>query len=142
MLAAISKIARAEVYKGVPEALQFEIDRLCAEAELPAYEISNHARPGAECRHNIAYWTGGDWAGIGPGAHGRLTSGGARLATVGHMRPADWLAAAALRPPLGGTDGELNLPDRAVPKPLRDVASAQPGRAVDVATAVRGSWRV
>ena len=47
-------------------------DRLAA-AGLPAYEISNHARPGAECRHNLAYWRYQDYVGIGPGAHGRLT---------------------------------------------------------------------
>jgi coproporphyrinogen III oxidase-like Fe-S oxidoreductase len=46
---------------------------MCAAAGLPAYEVSNHARPGAESRHNLIYWRGGDWAGIGPGAHGRLT---------------------------------------------------------------------
>ena len=66
---------------------------LCDEAGLPAYEISNHARPGAECRHNITYWTGGDWAGIGPGAHGRLTLGTERVATVGHLAPGAWLGA-------------------------------------------------
>ena len=42
-------------------------------AGLPAYEISNHAKPGFECRHNLTYWQGGDWLGIGPGAHGRFT---------------------------------------------------------------------
>jgi oxygen-independent coproporphyrinogen-3 oxidase len=45
-------------------------------AGMPAYEISNHARPGAECRHNLVYWTGGDYVGIGPGAHGRITMRG------------------------------------------------------------------
>lgn len=45
---------------------------LCAAAGLPAYEVSNHARPGAECRHNLLYWQGDDYIGIGPGAHGRL----------------------------------------------------------------------
>ena len=45
-------------------------------AGLPAYEISNHARPGAECRHNLLYWRYGDYAGVGPGAHGRLTLNG------------------------------------------------------------------
>jgi oxygen-independent coproporphyrinogen-3 oxidase len=52
-------------------------------AGLPAYEISNHARPGAEAVHNALYWHGGDWIGIGPGAHGRLTLEGRRWASVG-----------------------------------------------------------
>ncbi len=47
-----------------------------AAAGLPAYEISNHARPGAECRHNLVYWRSGDYVGVGPGAHGRLTLDG------------------------------------------------------------------
>ena len=58
-------------------------DRLAA-AGLPAYEISNHARPGAECRHNLAYWRYQDYVGIGPGAHGRLTRGGMKYATRQH----------------------------------------------------------
>ena len=60
-------------------------------AGLPAYEISNHARPGAESRHNLTYWRHGDYAGIGPGAHGRLTLGGARHATRHHRAPEIWL---------------------------------------------------
>lgn len=64
-------------------------------AGLPAYEISNHARPGAESRHNLVYWRYGDYLGIGPGAHGRLTrrdklSG---IATVAHRKPETWLEA-------------------------------------------------
>ena len=63
-------------------------------AGLPAYEISNHARPGEECRHNLTYWRGGDWLGIGPGAHGRLTdAGGTRLALSARRAATDWLAA-------------------------------------------------
>ena len=62
-------------------------------AGLPAYEISNHARPGGECRHNIVYWTGGDYAGIGPGAHGRVTRDGAVYATEQIPGPENWLAA-------------------------------------------------
>ncbi len=66
---------------------------LCAEAGLPAYEISNHARPGAACRHNLTYWRLGDYVGVGPGAHGRLTVGPARLATETLLSPESWLAA-------------------------------------------------
>jgi putative oxygen-independent coproporphyrinogen III oxidase len=64
---------------------------VCADAGLPAYEISNHARPGAECRHNLVYWRGYDYAGIGPGAHGRLTLDGRRTATETEKRPESWL---------------------------------------------------
>jgi len=58
---------------------------------LPAYEISNHARPGAECRHNLTYWRYGDYIGIGPGAHGRLTLGGDKIATRQHAAPEAWM---------------------------------------------------
>lgn len=64
---------------------------ICADADLPAYEISNHARPGAECRHNLIYWRGQDYAGVGPGAHGRLTIDGRRVATETEKRPEVWL---------------------------------------------------
>jgi len=67
---------------------------LAAGAGVPAYEISNHARPGAESRHNLVYWRSGDFAGIGPGAHGRLTVEGRRLATETERAPGPWLAAA------------------------------------------------
>ena len=65
---------------------------ICAARDLPAYEISNHARPGAECRHNLIYWRGHEYAGIGPGAHGRLDIDGERHATVTEKRPELWLA--------------------------------------------------
>ncbi|MCM2291586.1 radical SAM family heme chaperone HemW [Allorhizobium sp. BGMRC 0089] len=58
---------------------------------LPAYEVSNHARPGAESRHNLTYWRYGDYAGIGPGAHGRLTTGQGKLATATERHPETWL---------------------------------------------------
>lgn len=68
----------------------FETTRaITAAAGLPAYEISNHARPGAESRHNLTYWRYRDYAGIGPGAHGRR--GG--LATLRHKKPENWLTA-------------------------------------------------
>jgi len=65
-------------------------------AGLPAYEISNHARPGAECRHNLVYWRGEDYAGIGPGAHGRIREGDVTYASEEIRSPAAWLAATHL----------------------------------------------
>ena len=62
-----------------------------AAAGIPAYEISNHARPGAESRHNLTYWRYGDYAGVGPGAHGRRTG----MRTVRHKKPENFLAAIA-----------------------------------------------
>ena len=59
---------------------------------LQPYEISNYARPGAESRHNLAYWRYGDYAGLGPGAHGRLTLGGDLIATRRHRAPEPWAA--------------------------------------------------
>ncbi len=64
---------------------------ITAAAGLPAYEVSNHARPGAESRHNLTYWRYGDYAGIGPGAHGRR--GG--MATLRRKKPENWIAAVA-----------------------------------------------
>jgi oxygen-independent coproporphyrinogen-3 oxidase len=70
----------------------FEATRaITAAAGLPAYEISNHARPGAESRHNLTYWRYGEYAGVGPGAHGRRSG----LATVRRKKPENWLAAVA-----------------------------------------------
>ena len=60
-------------------------------AGLPAYEISNHARPGRECRHNLLYWRYGGYAGVGPGAHGRLCVDGRRLATMCEKLPERWI---------------------------------------------------
>jgi putative oxygen-independent coproporphyrinogen III oxidase len=65
---------------------------VCTSAGLPAYEISNHARPGAECRHNLIYWRAHEYAGIGPGAHGRLEIAGKRRATATDKQPSRWLA--------------------------------------------------
>jgi oxygen-independent coproporphyrinogen-3 oxidase len=66
-----------------------------AAAGLPAYETSNHARPGAESRHNLTYWRYGDYVGIGPGAHGRRVHEAGALATVRHKKPENWLGAVA-----------------------------------------------
>jgi oxygen-independent coproporphyrinogen-3 oxidase len=64
---------------------------LCERAGLPAYEVSNHARPGEECRHNLVYWTSGDYLGIGPGAHGRVTFGEERHAEISISDPKSWM---------------------------------------------------
>ncbi|HWE07059.1 MAG TPA: coproporphyrinogen-III oxidase family protein, partial [Rhizomicrobium sp.] len=65
------------------------------DAGLAAYEISNHARPGQECRHNLVYWRYGCYAGVGPGAHGRLLFGDQRMATSNERLPERWLARVA-----------------------------------------------
>ena len=71
----------------------FEVTQeLTAAAGLPAYEISNHAAPGEECRHNLLYWRYGEYAGVGPGAHGRLIINGLRHATSTERNPERWLA--------------------------------------------------
>ncbi|MGW9820420.1 putative oxygen-independent coproporphyrinogen III oxidase [Methylorubrum extorquens] len=67
---------------------------ICGLAGLPAYEISNHARPGAQSRHNLLYWRYGEYAGIGPGAHGRLVLPQGRTGTLTEKAPEDWLARA------------------------------------------------
>ncbi|MFV0360936.1 radical SAM family heme chaperone HemW [Tropicimonas sp.] len=69
---------------------ELTVDRAAARGLLQ-YEISNFARPGYESRHNMLYWSAGDYIGIGPGAHGRLTLSGHRFATVAPASPADWL---------------------------------------------------
>jgi len=76
---------------GADEAARlFELTRaITAEAGLPAYEISNHARPGAESRHNLAYWRYRDYCGVGPGAHGRR----GQAASFRRKKPENWLAA-------------------------------------------------
>lgn len=63
---------------------------LTARAGVPAYEVSNHARPGCESRHNLLYWRYGAYAGVGPGAHGRLELSGKRIATVCERLPERW----------------------------------------------------
>ena len=70
----------------------FELtDAMTSEAGLPAYEISNHARPGQESRHNLTYWRYGDYAGVGPGAHGRRLG----MRSVRHKKPENFLAGIA-----------------------------------------------
>ncbi|WP_339822007.1 radical SAM family heme chaperone HemW [Sulfitobacter dubius] len=64
---------------------------ICNEMGMPAYEVSNHARDGAQSQHNLIYWRYGDYIGIGPGAHGRITLEGQKLATVAYSNPQRWL---------------------------------------------------
>ena len=70
----------------------FQATRELTEARgLPAYEVSNHARPGGESRHNLIYWRYGEYAGVGPGAHGRLATAKGRLAQETERHPEMWL---------------------------------------------------
>ena len=74
----------------------FDATRAILDAHgLPAYEISNHARPGAASRHNLGYWRYEDYLGVGPGAHGRLTLGGVKYATRAERAPETWMAQVA-----------------------------------------------
>ncbi len=99
--------------EALARALYDVTQEVCARHGLPAYEISNHARPGAECRHNLVYWRGDEYAGIGPGAHGRLDINGVRHATATEKRPEAWL----MRVEAGShgiiTDDPLNREERA-----------------------------
>lgn len=72
---------------------------VCGAVGLEAYEVSNHAKPGAESRHNLVYWRYGDYAGIGPGAHGRITVNGQRMATEAWSNPEKWLKGVATGQP-------------------------------------------
>lgn len=93
-----------------PAADLFDVTReLTDAAGLPAYEISNHARPGRESRHNLTYWRYEDYAGIGPGAHGRR--GG--MATLRHRKPENWLDAVARNGHGLKEERELGLPEQA-----------------------------
>jgi putative oxygen-independent coproporphyrinogen III oxidase len=86
---------------------------ICDSHGLPAYEISNHARPGAECRHNLVYWRGQEYAGIGPGAHGRLDFGGVRHAISNEKRPEAWLMRVEANGHGAVVDEPLNSEERA-----------------------------
>src|SRR5690606_34652015 len=89
----LHKAGKLVVPDGEQSAVLYEATQEITEREgMPAYEVSNHARPGAESRHNLTYWRYGDYAGIGPGAHGRLATGAARIATATERRPEAWLS--------------------------------------------------
>ena len=70
-----------------------DTQEICEAHGMGCYEISNHAQPGAESRHNLVYWRQGDWAAVGPGAHGRITLPAGRCATEAHRQPGAWLDA-------------------------------------------------
>jgi putative oxygen-independent coproporphyrinogen III oxidase len=86
---------------------------ITAAAGLPAYEVSNHARSGDESRHNLIYWRMGDYAGIGPGAHGRLTVDSQRFATEAQRMPTDWLQKTLSAPGAAERVDRLSAEDRA-----------------------------
>ncbi|WP_170430731.1 radical SAM family heme chaperone HemW [Ruegeria arenilitoris] len=84
--------------RGLPEDdsaadMYLATQEICEAHGLPAYEVSNHACPGAESQHNLIYWRYGDYVGIGPGAHGRITLNGRKLATETYLSPNAWLNA-------------------------------------------------
>src|ERR1700716_2241018 len=99
--------------EAIARALYDVTQEVCAQHGLPSYEISNHARPGAECKHNLVYWRGEEYAGVGPGAHGRLDIDGIRHAIATEKRPEAWL----MRVEANGhgivTDDDLNSEERA-----------------------------
>jgi oxygen-independent coproporphyrinogen-3 oxidase len=104
--------------KGLPEedlsADMFELTQeITRGGGLPAYEVSNHARPGDESRHNLIYWRMGDYAGIGPGAHGRLTLDSTRFATEAERQPTPWLTRTLATPGSAETTDRLTADDRA-----------------------------
>jgi len=88
----LHKAGKLIVPDGDLSAELYELTRqVCESHGLPAYEVSNHARPGAESRHNLTYWRYGDYAGIGPGAHGRLSTSAGKIATATERTPEQWL---------------------------------------------------
>lgn len=116
---AFGRRAAAGKLTGLPDEelaadMYLRTQEICEAAGLPAYEVSNHAREGAESRHNLIYWRYGDYAGIGPGAHGRLTLGGTRQATVTPKAPGLWLQSVEQRGSGELPREELPLEDQAV----------------------------
>lgn len=88
----LHKAGKLVVPDGEQSAVLYEATQeITADIGMPAYEVSNHARPGAESRHNLTYWRYGDYAGIGPGAHGRLAIGSGKIATATERNTEAWL---------------------------------------------------
>ena len=99
--------------EALARALYDVTQEVCGAHGLPAYEISNHARLGAECQHNLVYWRGDEYAGIGPGAHGRLDIDGGRYATATEKRPEAWLMRVEANGHGVVSDERLNSEERA-----------------------------
>jgi putative oxygen-independent coproporphyrinogen III oxidase len=95
------------------EAFYILTQERCDAAGLPAYEVSNHARPGAESRHNLLYWRGYDYAGVGPGAHSRISCEGLKHAIAVRKSPEAWLEAVAAQGHGVETDEALSPRDSA-----------------------------
>ena len=117
--------------EALARALYDVTQEVCSRHGLPAYEISNHAREGAECRHNLVYWRGEEYAGIGPGAHGRLDIEGTRHAIATEKRPEAWLMRVEANGHGVVTDDLLNSEERAdefLLMGLRLVEGIDPGR--------------
>jgi len=102
----LHRLGKFEVPDDDHAAALFETTQeITAQRGLPAYEVSNHAMPGAESRHNLVYWRYGEYVGSGPGAHGRFVADGTRQVTIAERRPEDWLALVE-RDEHGVTSGE------------------------------------
>ncbi|MEM6850338.1 MAG: radical SAM family heme chaperone HemW [Pseudomonadota bacterium] len=97
---------------------------LCAAADFPAYETSNHARAGGASRHNLIYWRMGDYVGVGPGAHGRMTREGRRFAAEAVRRPEDYLAKVSAQG-VGGEETELTAAEDAAERLLMGLRLAE-----------------
>lgn len=98
---------------------------LTTDAGLGAYEISNHARPGFESRHNLTYWTGGDYVGVGPGAHGRITTAKGIAATHQIAEPTRWMERVALHGHGTAKTRPLSAMDRATERLLAGLRLTQ-----------------
>ena len=106
-----------------------------------AYETSNHARSGAESKHNLIYWKSGDWVGVGPGAHGRFSQNGKRVATETYLAPAEWLN--AVRHSGSGESSRRKLGDReALEESLMMGLRLHNGVSVDVINALKVNDKV
>jgi oxygen-independent coproporphyrinogen-3 oxidase len=81
--------------------------------DMPAYEVSNHARAGAQSRHNLIYWRYGDYIGVGPGAHGRISIGGKRIATSTVENPESWLRQVEVQGTASSDDEVISWADQA-----------------------------